>query len=163
MSTRSFYRSLTLPALLALSLYGSLALAADQMVSFATGGYATQLRTPEMMDKIDANGDHMVSKNEWDAYQERLFVMLDLDKSSALDKAEFMSKESKPMASFATGGFATALKTPEMWTHLDADQDGKISHQEFITYQTKIFVMMYTSKTQMLGEREFFGRGEGNR
>ena len=162
MLTRSLYRSLSFSVLLILASGGSLALA-DEMVSFATGGYATQLRTPEMMSKIDTNGDHVVSRSEWDAYQERLFTMLDADKSSSLDKSEFMAKESKPMASFATGGFATALKTPEMWTHLDADHDGKISHEEFLTYQGKVFDMMDTGKTGKLGESEFFGRGEGNR
>ena len=58
-----------------------------------------------MMNKIDTNGDHVVSKSEWDAYQEHLFMMLDVDRSNALDKPEFMSSESKPMMSFATGGF----------------------------------------------------------
>lgn len=162
MFTRNFYRCLSLPALLILVSPGSFAFA-DEMVSFATGGYATQLRTPEMMSKIDTNGDHKVSRSEWDAYQERLFMALDVDKSNSLDKAEFMSKDSKPMVSFATGGFSTALKTPEMWTRLDADHDGKISREEFLAYQGKIFDMMDTGKTQMLGQSEFFGRGEGNR
>jgi Ca2+-binding EF-hand superfamily protein len=162
MFTRRFFRLISSLALLVLLGQGGPAVA-DEMVSFATGGYASQLRTPEMMNKIDTNGDHVVSKSEWDAYQERLFLTLDVDKSNALDKAEFMSRESKPMVSFATGGFATALKTPEMWTHFDADHDGKISREEFLTYQGKIFDMMDTGKTHMLGQSEFFGRGAGNR
>ena len=162
MFTRNLYRSLSLTALLTLFHQGSLALA-DDMVSFATGGYATQLRTPEMMSKIDTDGDHVVSRSEWDTYQELLFRKLDIDQSNTLDKAEFLNSESKPMVSFATGGFSTALKTPEMWAHLDADRDGKISREEFLTYQAKIFEMMDARKTGMLGRSEFFGRGEGNR
>jgi hypothetical protein len=49
-----------------------------------------------------------------------------------------------------------------MWTRFDADHDGKISREEFLTYQGKIFDMMDTGKTHMLGQSEFFGRGEGN-
>ena len=161
MFMRSLCRSLSSLALLIPFNQGSLAFA-DDRVSFATGGYATQLRTPQMMDKIDANGDHVVSKTEWDAYQERLFMMLDIDKSNALEKTEFMG-ENKAMVSFATGGYATALKTPDMWSRLDADHDGKISRTEFMTYQTKVFDAMDTGKTRMLGQSEFFGRGEGSR
>lgn len=162
MFPRNLHRTVWFAAFLIPVCSGTFALA-DEMVSFATGGYATQLRTPEMMSKIDTNGDHVVSKAEWTAYQDRLFTMLDTDKSNTLDKAEFMSQESKPMASFATGGFATALKTPEMWAHLDADHDGKISREEFLAYQAKIFDMMDSRKTGMLGRTEFFGRGEGSR
>lgn len=162
MFTRSFYRSLSFPALLILFQQGNIALA-DDVASFATGGYASQLRTPEMMSRIDTNGDHMVSKSEWDAYQERLFMKLDADQSNDLDRAEFMSRQSRPTASFATGGFSTALKTPEMWARLDADHDGKISRDEFLAYQAKIFEMMDSGKTGMLGRSEFFGRGEGSR
>ena len=162
MFTRRFYRLLSFLALLIPFNQGSLAFA-DELVSFATGGYASQLRTPGMMNKIDANGDHVVSKSEWDAYQERLFVTLDVDKSNTLEKAEFMGGESKAMVSFATGGFSNALRTPDMWTRFDADHDGKISRAEFLSYQAKIFDMMDTGKTRMLGQNEFFGRGPATR
>lgn len=135
------------------------AAAADQMASFATGGYANQLRTPEMMHKIDTNGDGMVSKSEWDAYQEKLFSMMDADKSDALDGQEFMHAPSKEIASFATGGFATAMRTQEMLTRIDTDHDGKVSHTEFTAYHSKVFDMMDTAKTQMLDQTAFFGRG----
>ena len=132
---------------------------ADEMVSFATGGYASQLRTPQMMHKIDTNGDGQVSKAEWDAYQQKLFGMLDADSSGALDNKEFMQAHQNDVASFATGGFATALRTSEMFTKLDADHDGKLSRSEFLAYQSKLFDMMDTGKTRMLGQNEFFGRG----
>jgi Ca2+-binding EF-hand superfamily protein len=132
---------------------------ADQMVSFATGGYANQLRTPEMMHKIDVNADGQVSKTEWDGYQQKLFVMMDADTSGALDDKEFMQAHRSDVASFATGGFATALRTSEMFAKLDADHDGKVSREEFVAYQSKLFDMMDTGKTRMLGQNEFFGRG----
>jgi Ca2+-binding EF-hand superfamily protein len=129
------------------------------MASFATGGYANQLRTPEMMHKIDSNGDGMVSQAEWDAYQQKLFAMMDADASGALDKQEFMHSHSEDVASFATGGFANALRTTDMFAKLDTDHDGKISSAEFAAWQSKVFAMMDTAKTHMLDQTAFFGRG----
>jgi len=161
MFTQRFYRALSYAALLILLNQAPLALA-DEMTSFATGGYANQLRTPEMMRKIDTNGDHQVSKTEWDAYQEHLFAMMDADKSGALERTEFKGSASHDMVAFATGGFASALSAPEMATRLDADHDGKVSREEFLAYQAKIFDMMDTGKTHMLGQNEFFGRGQND-
>jgi hypothetical protein len=162
MIDRTFYRALAYVAFLMLLNQAPLALG-EEMTSIATGGYANHLRTPEMMQKIDANDDHMVSRSEWDAYQERLFTMMDADKSGALEPAEVKGSASKELVSFATGGFANALRSPEMWTHLDADHDGHVSRTEFLAYQGKVFDMMDTGKTRMLGQNEFFGRGPTSR
>ena len=129
------------------------------MVSFATGGYATQLRTPEMMHKIDANNDGMVSKEEWSAYQERLFLIMDSDKSGALSSQEFMHANNKDIAAFATGGFASALRTQEMFSKIDTDGDGQISSAEFTAHETKVFEMMDTGRKGMLDKTAFIGRG----
>ena len=150
----------TLTAAMSLVLLTASAVAiADQVVAFATGGYASQLRTPEMMHKIDTNKDGMVSKNEWDAYQMKLFGMLDADSSGVVDRKEFTQAHRKDVASFATGGFATALRTGEMFAKVDADHDGKLSQEEFVAYHSKVFEMMDTRGTRMLGQNEFFGRG----
>jgi hypothetical protein len=138
------------------------AASADELVAFATGGYASGLRTPEMMHKIDSDGDGKVSKDEWQAYQEKLFTMMDADRSGALETQEFMHPK-QDVASFATGGFANALSTQDMLTKLDADHDGKVSRAEFLAYQSKVFDMMDTGKTRSLGQNEFFGRGPANR
>jgi len=131
----------------------------DDMVAFATGGYATQLRTPEMMHKIDTNHDGMVSKAEWDAYQAKLFGMIDADNSGALDSKEFTQAHRNDVVSLATGGYANALRTPEMFAKIDADHDGQVSREEFLAFQGKLFDMMDTGKTHMLDQNEFFGRG----
>ena len=141
--------------------FGSTAFA-DELVAFATGGYASGLRTPEMMHKIDADGDGKVSKEEWQAYQEKLFAMLDTDHSGALEAQEFMHPK-QDVASFATGGFASGLSTQDMLIKLDTDKDGKVSRAEFLVYQTKVFEMMDTAKTHSLDQNEFFGRGPTNR
>ena len=71
--------------------YGARA-AADDMRSFATGGYARGLRTPAIMHKMDTNGDGMISKDEWIAFQQKVFAMLDKDKSGMLDHNEFFGR-----------------------------------------------------------------------
>ena len=157
------------PALLsmacALAFAYSSASLADDVVSFATGGYASGLRTHEMMHKIDTNGDGMISKDEWLAYQEKVFAMLDKNKSGTLDEKAFISADGGDLASFATGGYARGLRTKEMMHKIDTDGDGTISHDEYIAYQTKIFDMMDTSATHkgVVGPQEMFATGGANR
>jgi hypothetical protein len=131
---------------------------ADDMVSFATGGYASGLRTGDMMKKIDTNKDGMVSKDEWVAYQERVFVMLDRDKTMVVDEKEFLAPSSE-LASFATGGYARGLQSKEMMHKIDADGDGKVSHDEYIAYQVKVYEMMDAGHSGMVGPKEFLGKG----
>src|SRR5580698_886662 len=64
---------------------------ADDMVSFATGGYARGLRTMDEMHKIDTDGDGSVSKAEWLAYQEKVWSALDKDKNGTIDEKEFLA------------------------------------------------------------------------
>lgn len=126
---------------------------ADDMVSLATGGYATSLRTMEMMHMIDSNKDGVVSKEEWVAYQERVFKALDKDGDGSLDTEEFYGH---PMpVSFATAGYAHGLETRQMFGKIDADGDGKVSHDEYIAFQTKVFEMMDAKKTHELHASDF--------
>jgi hypothetical protein len=138
---------------------------ADDMVSFATGGYASGLRTKEMMHKIDTNGDGMISKDEWTAYQEKVFAMLDKNKTGTLDAKTFIDPSGGDLVTFATGGYASGLRTKEMMHKIDTDGDGTISHDEYMAYQLKIFEMMDTSTAHkgMLGPQEMFATGGANR
>src|SRR3984957_3412966 len=138
---------------------------ADDMVSFATGGYASGLRSEKLMHKMDTNGDGMVSKDEWIAYQEKVFAMLDKDKTGKLDAKTFISPSGGELVTFATGGYARGLRTKAMMHKIDTDGDGTISHNEYIAYQIKIFDMMDTSTTHkgMIGHQEMFATGGANR
>jgi hypothetical protein len=161
MFTKSNVRAFASCAALLMLGGSSVALAGD-MASFATGGYARALRTPEMMDRIDRDGDHRVSKAEWDGYQERLFSMMDANQSGVLDHGEFMEAKSEDMASFATGGYASALRTREMLERIDADGDGQVSRAEFTAFQDKVFESMDTARTLILDKYQFFGQPAGN-
>ncbi len=131
---------------------------ADDAVSFGTGGYASGLRTREMMHKVDTNGDGMVSKDEWTSFQEKMFDALDQDKSGFIDEKEFTATEHDNFA-FATAAYARGLMTKTMFAKIDANGDGKISREEFLAYHRKIFDMLDMQKKGMVGLVDFIRPG----
>ena len=96
---------------------------------------------------MDTDGNHMMSKDEWLAFQEKIFTMLDKNKTGKLDAKTFVDKSGGDVATFATGGYARGLRSAAMMHKIDTDNDGTISHDEYIAYQSKIFDMMDTSTT----------------
>jgi hypothetical protein len=119
---------------------------ADDVVSFATGGYARGIRSEELMRKM-TNNTGTLTKDEWIAFHEKIFRMLDKKGTGVIDAQEYISASGGDVVMFATGGYARGLRTQEMMDKIDADRDGTISQAEFITYLTKVFDMMDTSAT----------------
>ena len=145
-------------ATILMALLGGMALntaGADDSVTLATGGYATALKTMEMMHMIDSNNDGKISKDEWVAYQTRLFTALDKNKDGFLDVEEFYG-DPKPV-DFATGGYARALETKQMFGKIDANGDGKVSREEYMNFQAKVWDMMDTHKKQEVGVADWIG------
>ncbi len=156
--------ALATTAVLAVSLaapaFAQRSVSPDDMASFATGGYASALRTKSVMHKMDTNHDNMVSRKEWIAFQNEVFTMIDRHRTGEVDEPEYMS--AGPYAAvFATGGYASSLLTREMFKKIDTNGDGSISRREFLRYQLKIFDMMDTSRTHkgLLGPAQFFATG----
>jgi hypothetical protein len=129
---------------------------ADDTATLATGGYATALKTMEMMHMIDSNNDGKISKDEWVAYQTRLFTALDKNKDGFLDVEEFYGAP-KPV-DFATGGYARALETKQMFGKIDANGDGKVSREEYMNFQMTVWDMMDTKKKQEVGVADWIGK-----
>jgi hypothetical protein len=127
---------------------------ADELVSFATGGYASGLRTKEMMHMIDTNNDGMISKDEWLDMEEKGFAAMDTNKDGFLDKSEFIRPD-PPALAFATAAYARGLMTDEMFKKIDTNGDGKISRDEFIAYNKKVFEILDKNKKGMIGQVDF--------
>jgi EF hand len=144
----------------------SLSAVADDVASFATGGYSAGLRSKEMMSIIDTDGDGTISRPEWDAFQEKVFKALDTHKRDKLSVAIFSSRTEVRLGSdLATGGYARGLSSAELAHKIDANGDGWISHEEWTAYKGKIFDMMNTSVTHKgeIGHEEMFATGGANR
>lgn len=147
-------RSFLITAFLALTPVVHSVSLADEMASFATGGYTAGLRTIEMMHMIDTNKDGKVSEDEWATFQDRVFTGLDKDKSGFLETGEFYGTPSDAVA-FATAAFSRGLRTKEMFDKVDANGDGKVARDEFMNYQIMIFEAMDKSKKQELSVTDF--------
>jgi Ca2+-binding EF-hand superfamily protein len=144
----TFHRFRRLLALIACVFWltHSIASIAD-VVSFATGGYARGLRSEELMKKM-TNGIGMLTRDEWIAFHEKIFVMLDKKKTGVVDAEGFISASGgDDVVAFATGGYARGLRTKEMMDKIDTDRDGTISQAELSAFVTKVFDMMDTSAT----------------
>jgi hypothetical protein len=161
MITSRSTRRTVLWAACAFALSFSAASMADDMVDFSTAGYASGIRSMPLMHKIDTNGDGMVSKDEWLAFHEKVWSALDKDKKGSVSAKEFVAPGGGAMDSFATGGFSHGLKTMAMVHKIDTDNDGSVSHEEYIAYQSKLFDMMDNSPTHkgMLGKEQMFATG----
>jgi len=161
---RNYLAGLCSGALAALSLAGASAIgwlsssytpaSAQASVIYPTQGYMDGLMTKDQLSLIDTDNDGSVSREEWMAYQGRFFDALDKNKDGFLDADEFFRSASDNVIPFATLGYSHGLMTKPMFGKIDANHDGKISKQEFVDYQMKVFDHMDKQKTQQLNIAE---------
>jgi len=125
-----------------------------------SGGYS-QLHTMDMMKMIDANGDHMVSKDEFMTYYGSIFDALDTDKDGSIDAKEWVGTKGDNKISIATGGFSSQLRTMKMMKAMDTDGDHKVTKDEFLKYHEGVFMAMSKSGTDIDG-KGWLARTTGN-
>ena len=63
-----------------------------QPISLATGGYSRELRKMAMMGKMDADGDHKITKDEYLNHQQTIFSTRDKNGDQQLSAQEWVSK-----------------------------------------------------------------------
>jgi EF hand len=127
---------------------------ADDLASFITGKYESGIRNMDTMHAIDTDGDGMVSLEEWLVFQNRVFSALDKSNSGFIDAADFYGTD-LDMTPVAPAAFITGLRTKEMFTKIGPDAQGKISRDEFLRFQQKIFEMMDKDHKKNLGPGDF--------
>ena len=126
----------------------------DELASFITQKYETGLRNMETMHAIDTDGDGMVSLEEWLAFQNRVFSALDKTNSGFIDASEFYGSD-RDMTPIAPGAFITGLRTKEMFMKIGPDAQGRISREEYLGFQRKIFDMMDKDHKKNIGPGDF--------
>ncbi|HAF00891.1 MAG TPA: calcium-binding protein [Methylophilaceae bacterium] len=64
----------------------------ESKIDIATGGYSRELRSMKMMKMMDADSNHLVTKEEFLNYHRTLFAKLDTSNDQQLDAQEWAAK-----------------------------------------------------------------------
>lgn len=137
------------------------AFSADAMLS--TGGYAREMHKMDMMKMLDADGNHMVSNDEFNAYYGNVFDELDTNKDGVVDAKEWVGTKSTNKVSIATGGYSRELRSMKMMGMMDKDGDHKVTKDEFIAYHDMLFSAMDKSGDKQIDGQEWLAKQTGNK
>ena len=88
---------------------------------------AQEMPGQRILQRIDTNGDGVISKDEMTAARERLFKRLDRNGDGVIDEKEM---ESARQAIKDRAEVAQA-RLGNRWRRMDTNGDGKVSEQEF--------------------------------
>lgn len=146
--------------LLSLAGFSTVAVSADPMLG--TGGYNRELHTMGMMKMLDANGDHMVSTEEFNKYYGNIFDELDTNHDGSIDAKEWVGTKGGNKISVATGGYSRQLRTMAMMKTMDTDQDHKVTKDEFIKFHETVFHSMDTKGDGMITAESWLRKTTGN-
>lgn len=136
-------------------------MAAEPMLS--TGGYATQLQKMEMMKMLDADGNHMVTLAESDAYYSSIFDALNKDKDDSLDAKEWTGATNATKLDLATGGYTRELRSTKMMKMMDSNADHLVTRDEFLNHHRAIFNKLDTTSDQQIDAQEWVAKVFGGK
>ncbi len=119
------------------------------------GGYNREAHSIAMMNMKDTNHDGQVTEEEFENYHSRLFDTLDKDGNGYLDSKEWIGTKDSNEITFATGGYMRQLRVMRMFDLKDANHDGKVTKDEFLTYHKKAFAAMDTSGHKVVSKQEW--------
>ena len=159
MTTQFKRTAIVLGALLSTVAF-SIPASADAMI--ATGGYNREFHTMGMMKMLDANGDHMVSHDEFTTYYSAVFDELDTDKDGSVDAKEWVGTKGNQGISIATGGYSTQLRTMKMMGKMDADGDHKVTKAEFLAFHDSQFTAMDKKGDGMIDPQNWLRKQTNN-
>ena len=133
------------------------AFSAEPMLT--TGGYATQMHKMAMMKMIYADGDHKVTKTEYDTYYGKLFDELDTNKDGIVDAKEWAGPSSKSKLDLTTGGYSHELRSMKMMGMMDKDGDHTVTKEEFLAFHDAVFAKMDTAGTGEITAQQWGAKG----
>ncbi|MDP3004665.1 EF-hand domain-containing protein [Methylotenera sp.] len=127
-----------------------------------TGGYNREFHTMGMMKAIDANGDHVVTHDEYINYYKIVFDELDTNHNDFIDGKEWIGLKGEQEISVSTGSYSRALRTNEMLEAKDTNHDGKVSKDEFFSYHEAYFKMIDKPGTGKIDAQNWLRRQTNN-
>jgi Ca2+-binding EF-hand superfamily protein len=110
---------------------------------------AARQRQPDpskIFDSADTNGDGVITREEFHAARERLFVRLDRNGDGYIDKDD--------MSGRLAGRQRAQERLAELITQLDKDGDGRVSKAEFVDGSTPLFDRADTDHNGELSKEE---------
>lgn len=158
MNTHLTYKTIVATSLL---IAATQAMAAEPMLS--TGGYATQLQKLEMMKMLDADGNHMVTIAESDAYYNSIFDALNKDKDDSLDAKEWTGANNQTKLDLATGGYTRELRSMKMMKMMDGNADHLVTREEFLNHHRAIFNKLDSTSDQQIDAQEWVAKVFGGK
>lgn len=129
-----------------------------QTAELVTGGYSREFQTMDMMKRLDADGNHQVSEQEFTQFHTAVFNALDRNHNDQLDSSEWTGTQSSKMASLGTGGYLHALGNLAMMDAADANHDHIVTKAEFLQFQSTVFVKLDRQADKQINPQEFVAK-----
>lgn len=134
----------------------------------ALAGAALAERGPGLFERSDANGDGFVSKEEFATGRDTIFTKLDANGDAAIDQAEidkaraaWHQRMNKPAEGKTQADAQGKRHHGGFMKRLDADNDGKITAEEFAAAGDRMFARLDDNGDGMIAKDELPKRHKG--